>query len=184
MATAWGQILGTRGGSLGAPQGRSSTSTTGGAKRHKHSKTRREARWDRPAAKGSSLHGKEGVDGSSPSEGSAKTPQNRASSFGRTCKDSSMQWVWSRFWSFQVQDGSPEDMKSCSLPRRQLGLSRRSKSARPMSSRHSSNCSHGRFERTCERDHELEGRSRTVGGEAANLRGRILKGSKTWFMRR
>ena len=40
-------------------------------------KTRREARWDRPAAEGLSLHGKEGVDGSSPSEG-LNYPQMRA----------------------------------------------------------------------------------------------------------
>ena len=48
------------------------------------------------------LHGKEGVDGSSPSEGSAKAPQIRAVSFGLTCTSSRMRWVWSRLWSFQV----------------------------------------------------------------------------------
>ena len=34
-----------------------------------HAKTRRDADWDRPAAEGLNPHGKEGVDGSSPSEG-------------------------------------------------------------------------------------------------------------------
>src|SRR6266508_3551143 len=48
-------------------------------------------------------HGKEGVDGSSPSEGSAKAAQIAAFSAGATCTSSSMQWVWSRLWSFQVQ---------------------------------------------------------------------------------
>ena len=35
-------------------------------------------------------HGKEGVDGSSPSEGSAKAPQTGAFSFTRTCRISSV----------------------------------------------------------------------------------------------
>src|SRR6266540_2872389 len=50
------------------------------------------------------LHGKEGVDGSSPSEGSTKAPQTGALSFELTCTRSSMRWVWSCLWSFQVQN--------------------------------------------------------------------------------
>jgi hypothetical protein len=52
------------------------------------------------------LHGKEGVDGSSPSEGSAKAPHIGAFSVEGTCTISSVQWVWSRLWSFQVQNGA------------------------------------------------------------------------------
>jgi hypothetical protein len=48
--------------------------------------------------------GKEGVDGSSPSEGSAKAQQTAILPFGLTCTRSSMRWVWSRLWSFQVQN--------------------------------------------------------------------------------
>jgi hypothetical protein len=47
------------------------------------------------------LHGKEGVDGSSPSEGSAKPAQIGLFQFPATCTSSSMRWVWSRLWSFQ-----------------------------------------------------------------------------------
>jgi len=49
-------------------------------------------------------HGKEGVDGSSPSEGSAKAPEIGAFSFSSTCRDSFMRWVWSRLWSFRVEN--------------------------------------------------------------------------------
>jgi hypothetical protein len=45
-------------------------------------------------------HGKEGVDGSSPSEGSAKAPEIGAFSFRRTCSTLNVRWVWSRLWSF------------------------------------------------------------------------------------
>src|SRR5919204_3400667 len=48
-------------------------------------------------------HGKEGVDGSSPSEGSAKAVQSAAFSLTHVCTVSSMRWVWSRLWSFQVR---------------------------------------------------------------------------------
>jgi hypothetical protein len=48
------------------------------------------------------LHGKEGVDGSSPSEGSAKAPHVGAFSFRSTCCSSNVQWVWSRLWSFHA----------------------------------------------------------------------------------
>src|SRR2546430_3832225 len=51
------------------------------------------------------LHGKEGVDGSSPSEGSAKAPHVGAFSFRPTCADSNVRWVWSRLWSFRVRQG-------------------------------------------------------------------------------
>jgi hypothetical protein len=50
------------------------------------------------------FHGKDGVDGSSPSEGSAKAPQNRASSVGCTCTISSVRWVWSPLWSLQIEN--------------------------------------------------------------------------------
>src|SRR5205085_6024194 len=48
------------------------------------------------------LHGKEGVDGSSPSEGSAKTLHVGAFAFRSTCRTRSVRWVWSRLWSFRV----------------------------------------------------------------------------------
>jgi hypothetical protein len=43
------------------------------------------------------LHGKEGVNGSSPLEGSAKAPLVGAFAFRSTCSSSIVQWVWSRF---------------------------------------------------------------------------------------
>jgi hypothetical protein len=52
------------------------------------------------------IHGKEGVDGSSPSEGSAKAAEIAAFSISLACISSSMRWVWSRLWSFQVHDPS------------------------------------------------------------------------------
>jgi hypothetical protein len=57
-----------------------------------------------PAVPASSLDGKEGVDGSSPSEGSAKTPHVGAFVFTSTCRFSRVRWVWSRLWSFQVEN--------------------------------------------------------------------------------
>src|SRR5438552_1702446 len=50
------------------------------------------------------FHGKEGVDGSSPSEGSAKAPHVGAFSFRPTCSLSNVQRVWSRLWSFRVRE--------------------------------------------------------------------------------
>ena len=50
------------------------------------------------------LHGKEGVDGSSPSEGSAKAPHNGASGFGSICSFSNVGQVWSPLWSLQVKN--------------------------------------------------------------------------------
>ncbi len=51
------------------------------------------------------LHGKEGVNGSSPLEGSAKAPQVGAFAFRSTCRFSRVRWVWSRLWSFRVGEG-------------------------------------------------------------------------------
>src|SRR6266487_6863459 len=53
------------------------------------------------------FHGKEGVDGSSPSEGSAKAPEIERFSFSPTCSESNVRWVWSRLWSFRARDGNP-----------------------------------------------------------------------------
>ena len=50
------------------------------------------------------LDGKEGVVGSSPTEGSAQAQQIWAFCFRSACTRSSVQWVWSLLWSFQVQD--------------------------------------------------------------------------------
>ena len=52
------------------------------------------------------LDGKEGVDGSSPSEGSAKAPHVGAFAFTSTCRFSRVRWVWSRLWSFRVGEGA------------------------------------------------------------------------------
>jgi hypothetical protein len=57
------------------------------------------------AAAGDYLHGKEGVDGSSPSEGSAKTPQKRRFYFYPTCTIINMRWVWSPLWNPQPKAG-------------------------------------------------------------------------------
>src|SRR6266576_1573380 len=43
------------------------------------------------------VHGEEGVDGSSPSEGSAKAPHVGAFAFRSTCSSSIVRWVWSRY---------------------------------------------------------------------------------------
>jgi hypothetical protein len=67
-------------------------------------------------------HGKEGVDGSSPSEGSAKAQQIRAFSFRSACTRSSVQWVWSRLWSFQVQNA--RSCQHASLTERTRGCPR------------------------------------------------------------
>src|SRR5947209_16009156 len=48
------------------------------------------------------LHGKEGVDGSSPSEGFAKVPQISDFHFGSACTFNNVHWVWSRLWSLQI----------------------------------------------------------------------------------
>jgi hypothetical protein len=51
-------------------------------------------------------HGKEGVDGSSPSEGSARAPQSEACLSGPTCASCSLTQVWSTLWSSQIQKAS------------------------------------------------------------------------------
>jgi hypothetical protein len=53
------------------------------------------------------FHGKEGVGGSSPPEGSEKAPQIAAFSVIAPCRSCSMRWVWSRLWSLQVPRGFP-----------------------------------------------------------------------------
>ncbi len=50
------------------------------------------------------VDGKEGVDGSSPSKGSAKAPEIGAFSFASTCKFSNVAQVWSPLWSLQVEE--------------------------------------------------------------------------------
>jgi hypothetical protein len=50
------------------------------------------------------FHGKEGVDGSSPSEGSAKAPEIGWFSIRSTCSASNVRWVWSRLWSFDARE--------------------------------------------------------------------------------
>jgi hypothetical protein len=57
-------------------------------------------------------HGKEGVSGSSPEEGSAKAQQISAFDFGLTCTSSSLHRVWSRLWSFQVENAVPSSRVS------------------------------------------------------------------------
>jgi hypothetical protein len=47
------------------------------------------------------FHGKEGVSGSSPEEGSVKAPHVGAFVSTSTCRFSRVRWVWSRLWSFQ-----------------------------------------------------------------------------------
>jgi len=50
------------------------------------------------------FHGKEGVDGSSPSEGSTKSAANHATSPGRSsCTIRNMRGVWSPWWSLQFE---------------------------------------------------------------------------------
>jgi hypothetical protein len=51
------------------------------------------------------LLGKEGVDGSSPSEGSAKAPEIGAFALSSNCGASFVRWVWSRLWSFRAPEG-------------------------------------------------------------------------------
>src|ERR671931_1134549 len=61
-------------------------------------------------------HGKEGVDGSSPSEGSARAPQNGASSLRSTCTIHSVRWVWSPLWSLQIERRLRQGQKTTQLP--------------------------------------------------------------------
>jgi hypothetical protein len=50
-------------------------------------------------------NGKEGVDGSSPSEGFVKLLQVGSFSLGLTCRIVSVRQVWSPLWSPEVQNG-------------------------------------------------------------------------------
>jgi hypothetical protein len=58
-----------------------------------------------PSVPLSLLDGKEGVDGSSPSEGSAKAPEIGTFVFGLTCTISSVRRVWSRLEDPQPRSG-------------------------------------------------------------------------------
>jgi len=104
QTTVWGQVLGTGAGILESRRNVSRTSSKRAAKPHRARKDKTE-RLLQPAAEHPSLHGKEGVDGSSPSEGSAKTPHVGTFAFSPTCRVGSVRWVWSRLWSFRVQNG-------------------------------------------------------------------------------
>jgi hypothetical protein len=53
------------------------------------------------------FHGKEGVDGSSPSEGSGKAPEIGAFPLGSTCSVINVPKVWSRLWSLQGSERRP-----------------------------------------------------------------------------
>ena len=64
------------------------------------------------------LHGKEGVDGSSPSEGSAKSLHKRLFPFRSTCRCSSVRSIWSRLWSLQVREAPSIDAKPRTFERR------------------------------------------------------------------
>jgi hypothetical protein len=59
-----------------------------------------------PSVPFSLLDGKEGVDGSSPSGGSAKAPHNGPFCFGSICRFSNVGQVWSPLWSLQVKTRS------------------------------------------------------------------------------
>jgi hypothetical protein len=79
----WGQVRGGSG-ELKGLRGRGVSGRPNGVIA---GKTRREARLLRLAAVARNLHGKEGVDGSSPSEGSAKAPQIGAFWFAENLHD-------------------------------------------------------------------------------------------------
>jgi hypothetical protein len=51
-------------------------------------------------------HGKEGVDGSSPSEGSAKPLHGASFPFRSTCESTSVRRVWSHLWSSRVENAA------------------------------------------------------------------------------
>jgi hypothetical protein len=66
-------------------------------------------RWQMPALEnprkqGETVDGKEGVGGSSPPEGFAKSLQVARFVFRSTCRFSRVRLVWSRLWSFQVEN--------------------------------------------------------------------------------
>jgi hypothetical protein len=68
------------------------------------------------------VHGKEGVDGSSPSEGSARSPQVGWFVFMSTCRFSRVRWVWSHSWSLQVEDAPRTASPACATSRRAVLL--------------------------------------------------------------
>jgi hypothetical protein len=85
------------------PSGRNQSQPVANGRTSKTAETsQNRCRGLRPVAERSA--GKEGVDGSSPSEGSAKAPQSGAFSLASTCMVSSVQWVWSPLRSLQVQN--------------------------------------------------------------------------------
>ena len=59
-----------------------------------------------------SFHGKEGVDDSSPSEGSAKAPQVGAFSFSSTCSKSNARVAMEPFMKPSREDGDPDQPRS------------------------------------------------------------------------
>jgi hypothetical protein len=72
--------------------------------------------WQPTATHGNrfAAHGKEGVDGSSPSEGSAKAAHVGAFPCSSTCSASSVRWVWNRLWSFRAREaGRERRTRSC-----------------------------------------------------------------------
>jgi hypothetical protein len=66
------------------------------------------------------FHGKEGVSGSSPEEGSAKPVLSAGFALLRICTVSSVRWVWSRLWSSQVERSDPGLRTQACRPRRFL----------------------------------------------------------------
>jgi hypothetical protein len=100
QGNTWGQVLGTGFGLRKVPPGDSRTSSKRATKPQRSRENKAGSAIIRPAAEPFSLHGKEGVDGSSPSEGSAKAPQIAPFSVGDLCRSSSMRWVWSLYGAF------------------------------------------------------------------------------------
>ena len=98
----WGQVLGTIAGSLEATQGSSRTTSKRAGEAHRPKENKAGSTPPIRQAMYGSLHGKEGVNGSSPLEGSAKAPHVGAFVFRATCSSSIVRWVWSRLWSFRV----------------------------------------------------------------------------------
>jgi hypothetical protein len=71
------------------------------------------------------LHGKEGVDGSSPSEGSAKAPHVGAFPFRRTCSSSNVRWMWSRFGASAFARATAPAREEASAPQTRYGCASR-----------------------------------------------------------
>ncbi len=100
-ARFWGQVQGSSG-RLGALRGKGAAS---GETTRIAGKPLYQTRFAHRIAGGRSLHGKEGVDASSPSEGSAKAPLTLGFLFRSVCRFPRLQWVWSPLWSLQVENG-------------------------------------------------------------------------------